>query len=177
LFEHDGQISKREIRAVTLSALAPRQGEFLWDVGAGAGSVAIEWMLAHAALSAAAIEQHPERAARIRRNAAALGTPGLHVVEGTAPEALGNLRRPNAVFVGGGASDCGMLDFVTDALLPGGRLAVNAVTLETEALLIARHAALGGDLIRIALTRSEPIGSMRGWRAAMPVTQWSWKKP
>lgn len=177
LFEHDGQISKREIRALTLSALAPRQGEFLWDVGAGAGSIAIEWMLSHASLSAAAIEQNPERAARIRRNAAALGTPSLHVVEGTAPKAIGNLPRPNAVFVGGGASAPGMLDFVADALLPAGRLVVNAVTLKTEALLIGRHTMLGGDLIRIAVTRSERVGRIRGWRAAMPVTQWSWKKP
>jgi precorrin-6B C5,15-methyltransferase / cobalt-precorrin-6B C5,C15-methyltransferase len=177
LFEHDGQITKREIRALTLSALAPRRGEFLWDVGAGAGSVAIEWMLTDASLKAAAIEQRPERAARIWRNAAALGVPGLEVIEGTAPEAFATLPRPNAVFVGGGASKPALLDYVVNALAPGGRLVVNAVTLETEALLIARHVALGGDLIRIGITRSERVGSMSGWRPALPVTQWCWVKP
>jgi precorrin-6Y C5,15-methyltransferase (decarboxylating) len=177
LFEHDGQITKREIRALTLSALAPRRGELLWDVGAGAGSVAIEWMLADPSLKATAIERQPERAARIRRNAAGLGVPGLIVVEDTAPEALATLPRPNAVFVGGGASNPGVLDLVVDALTPGGRLVVNAVTLETEALLLARHAAHGGELIRIAITRSERVGGMSGWRPAMPVTQWCWSKP
>jgi precorrin-6Y C5,15-methyltransferase (decarboxylating) len=177
LFEHDGQITKREIRALTLSALAPRCGEFLWDVGAGAGSVAIEWMLADASLSAVAIEQRPERALRIRRNAAALGVPGLNIVEGPAPEALANLPQPNAVFVGGGAGQPGVLDVVVAALASGGRLVVNAVTLETEALLLARHGALGGELNRIAITRSARVGSMSGWRPAMPVTQWCWVKP
>jgi precorrin-6Y C5,15-methyltransferase (decarboxylating) len=177
LFEHDGQITKREIRALTLSALAPRRGEFLWDVGAGAGSVAIEWMLADASLKSVAIERQPERAARIRRNAAAVGVPGLEVIEGTAPDALTKLPRPDAVFVGGGASEPGVLDHVVDALAAGGRLVVNAVTLETEALLIARHAALGGELIRIAITRGERVGSMSGWRPALPVTQWCWSKP
>jgi precorrin-6Y C5,15-methyltransferase (decarboxylating) len=177
LFEHDGQITKREIRALTLSALAPRRGEFLWDIGAGAGSVAIEWMLADISLRAVAIEQRPERAARIRRNAAALGVPGLAVIEGTAPDALMNLPRPHAVFLGGGARTPGLLDRVVAALTPGGRLVVNAVTLESEALLLARHGALGGELIRIGITRSERIGSMSGWRPAMPVTQWCWSKP
>ena len=177
LFEHDRQITKREIRALTLSALAPRRGELLWDVGAGAGSVAIEWMLADPSLKATAIERKPERAARIRRNAATLGVPGLEVIEGIAPDALTKLPRPNAVFVGGGASNPGVLDLVVDALTPGGRLVVNAVTLETEALLLARHGAHGGELIRIAITRSERVGGMSGWRPAMPVTQWCWSKP
>jgi precorrin-6Y C5,15-methyltransferase (decarboxylating) len=177
LFEHDGQITKREIRALTLSALAPRRGEFLWDVCAGAGSVAIEWMLADTSLTAAAIEQRPERAARIRRNAAALGVPGLQVIEGMAPDALIKLPRPHAVFVGGGARKPGLLDYIVDVLAPGGRLVVNAVTLETEALLIARHTALGGELIRIAIARSERVGSMSACRPALPVTQWCWGKP
>src|SRR6266851_1554831 len=145
LFEHDRQITKREIRAVTLSSLAPRHGELLWDVGAGAGSVAIEWMHADPSLRAIAVEARADRAARIRRNAAAFGVPALEVVEGTAPAALTGLPPPDAIFVGGGASDPGVLDHVIDVLRPPARLVVNAVTLQTEALLIARHAALGGE--------------------------------
>jgi precorrin-6B C5,15-methyltransferase / cobalt-precorrin-6B C5,C15-methyltransferase len=182
LFEHDGQITKREIRAITLSALAPRRGEFLWDVGAGAGSVAIEWMLADPTLRAAAVEMRPDRAARIRRNAAALGVPSLDVVEGEAPAALGTLARPDAVFIGGGACD-DVLDAAIAALRPRGRLVVNAVTLASEALLLARHAVLGGELVRIAIARASPVGGMTdpaaplAWRPAMPVTQWVWDKP
>jgi precorrin-6Y C5,15-methyltransferase (decarboxylating) len=207
LFEHDGQITKREIRAVTLSALAPRCGELMWDIGAGAGSVAIEWMLADPSMRAVAIEASAERAARIARNAAAFGVPGLVVVQGKAPDILSSViareggrssargagrtgcpafaghdgrgdaaARPDAIFVGGGCS-AAVLDAATTALRPGGRLVVNAVTLETEALLIARHAAHGGTLIRIAIERAEPIGGMTTWRPALPVTQWSWSKP
>jgi precorrin-6B C5,15-methyltransferase / cobalt-precorrin-6B C5,C15-methyltransferase len=177
LFEHDGQITKREIRAVTLSALAPRRGELLWDIGAGAGSVAIEWMLADPSLRAVAIEKRPERIARIRRNAAAFGVPGLEIVEGTAPDALSKLPPPQAIFIGGGVSDWGVLDTAIHALRPTGRLVVNAVTLDGEAQLLARHAALGGELIRIAIARSGAIGAKAGWRAALPVTQWAWNKP
>jgi precorrin-6B C5,15-methyltransferase / cobalt-precorrin-6B C5,C15-methyltransferase len=177
LFEHDGQITKREIRAVTLSSLAARRGELLWDIGAGSGSVAIEWMLADPAMRAIAVEQRADRAARIRRNAAACGVPGLDIIEGAAPAALSGLATPDAVFIGGGASDVGTLDAAARALRPGGRLVVNAVTLETETLLLARHAALGGELIRIALSRAAPVGEKTGWRAAMPVTQWLWTKP
>jgi precorrin-6Y C5,15-methyltransferase (decarboxylating) len=177
LFEHDGQITKREVRALTLSALAPRRGERLWDVGSGAGSVAIEWMLADISLSAIAVEAHAERAARIARNAAALGVPGLEVVHGAAPAALAGLALPDAIFIGGGASEPGMLDVCAEALRAGGRLVVNAVTLATEALLIARHANLGGELTRIAIARAEPLGRKTGWRPAMPITQWTWTKP
>ncbi len=177
LFEHDGQITKREIRAVTLSSLAPRRGELLWDIGAGSGSIAIEWLLADPAMRAVAIERRADRAARIGRNAAAFGVPGLAIVEGAAPAALGGLATPDAVFVGGGGGEAGMLDAAARALRPGGRLTVNAVTLETEALLLARHAALGGELIRIAMARADTLGEKTGWRAAMPVTQWSWTKP
>jgi precorrin-6B C5,15-methyltransferase / cobalt-precorrin-6B C5,C15-methyltransferase len=177
LFEHDGQITKREIRAVTLSALAPRRGELLWDIGAGSGSVAIEWMLADPMMRAIAIERRADRVARIARNAAAFGVPGLEVVEGTAPGALAALSAPDAVFVGGGASDASVLDAASRALRSGGRLAVNAVTLETGALLLARHAALGGELIRIAISRAEPLGGMSALRPALPVTQWVWSKP
>jgi precorrin-6Y C5,15-methyltransferase (decarboxylating) len=177
MFEHDGQITKREVRAMTLSALAPRRGELLWDVGAGAGSVAIEWMLADPSLRAIAIEAQIERAARIRRNGASFGVPGLQIVHGAAPGALAGLSAPDAIFLGGGASDPGVLDAVEAALPSGGRLVVNAATLQTEALLLARHASLGGELIRIAIARAEPVGSMTAFRPALPVTQWQWVKP
>ncbi len=176
LFEHDGQITKREIRAMTRSSLAPRRGELLWDVGAGSGSVAIEWMLADPAMRAIAVERRADRAARIRRNAAAFGVPGLEVITGEAPAALSSLAAPDAIFVGGG-SDAGLLDAVSRALRPSGRLVVNAVTLETEALLLARHAAFGGELIRVAIARADAVGAKTGWRTAMPVTQWIWTKP
>lgn len=177
LFENDGQLTKREIRAVTLSALAPRRGELLWDIGAGAGSVGIEWMLADPSLRAIAIEERTERAARVRRNAGALGVPGLNVIEGRAPEALVDLSTPDAIFVGGGASEPGVMEAAIAALKSGGRLVVNAVTLETEAILLAQHASRGGDLMRIAISRAAPVAGMTGWRPAMPVTQWSWVKP
>jgi precorrin-6B C5,15-methyltransferase / cobalt-precorrin-6B C5,C15-methyltransferase len=187
LFEHDGAITKREIRAVTLSSLAPCRGELLWDIGAGAGSIAIEWMLADASMRAVAIEPRPDRAARIARNAAAFGVPGLEIVEGRAPAALENLPQPNAVFVGGGASDPGVLDGAAAGLPVGGRLVVNAVTLETEGLLISRHARLGGELVRLAIARADeleppilPEGPGKrpvAWRPALPVTQWAWVKP
>jgi len=177
LFEHDGQITKREVRALTLSALAPRRGETLWDIGAGSGSVAIEWMLADPSLSALAIEADPERAARIARNASAFGVPDLAITIGTAPEALSGLPPPHAIFIGGGGSDPGVLDAAIAALRPGGRLVANAVTLELEALLLARHAALGGSLNRIAIARADAVGSMTGWRPSMPITQWVWSKP
>jgi len=177
LFEHDGQITKREIRALTLSSLAPRRGELLWDLGAGAGSVAIEWMLADPVMRAIAVEARADRAARIARNAASFGVPGLRIIEGMAPAALDRLPVPDAIFIGGGASDAGVLDAATRALRPGGRLAVNAVTLQSEALLLGRHSSLGGELIRLAVSRAQPIGQKTGWHAAMPVTQWIWKKP
>ncbi len=176
MFEHDGQITKRELRAVTLSSLAPRRGELLWDIGAGAGSVAIEWMLCDTSLSAIAIEERADRAARIRRNAVALGVPGLQIVEGAAPGALAGLAAPSAVFIGGGAADPGVLDAAVAALKPGGRLVVNAVTLATENELLARHAAMGGALTRIAIARAQALGDETGWRPAMPITQWTWTK-
>ena len=176
LFEHDGQITKREIRAITLSSLAPTRGQVLWDIGAGSGSVAIEWMLADPSLRAIAIEARPDRAARIWRNAAALGVPELEVIEGHAPDALAGLATPDAIFIGGGASAPGVLDAAIAALRPGGRLVANAVTLETEAELIARHRALGGELTRIAVSRAEAVGGKTGWRPAMPVTQLRWVK-
>lgn len=176
-FEHDGQLTKREIRAMTLSALAPRQGELLWDIGAGSGSVSIEWMLRHPANRAIAIEPRPDRAARAARNAAAIGTPDLQIVEGKAPAALADLPRPDAVFVGGGGTDPAVIDAAWAALPPGGRLVVNAVTLETQADLMARRTRLGGELVSVQIARADPVGPFHGWRAAMPVVQWAVTKP
>ncbi len=180
LFEHDGQMTKREIRALTLSALAPRRGERLWDVGAGCGSVAIEWMLADASLSAIAIEQRSDRAARVKRNAAAFGVPHLELIEGSAPEALEGLAPPDAVFIGGGATVPGIIEAAQSALRSGGRLVVNAVTLETEGVLLTYQSRWGGSLTRIAISRAGPIGGedarMLGWRPAMPIVQWAWVK-
>jgi precorrin-6Y C5,15-methyltransferase (decarboxylating) len=176
-FEHDGQLTKREIRAMTLSALAPRRGELLWDIGAGAGSIAIEWMLADPSLRAIAVEAGRERAERIRRNAERLGVPALKVVTGEAPAALAGLDHPDAVFIGGGGTDPGVLDAALAAVRPRGRVVANAVTLEMEALLLARHSAIGGSLVRLSVARAGAVGTMTGWHAAMPVTQWTWVKP
>ncbi|MFN7103410.1 MAG: precorrin-6y C5,15-methyltransferase (decarboxylating) subunit CbiE [Pseudorhizobium sp.] len=176
LFEHDGQMTKREIRAVTLSALAPRRGELLWDIGAGSGSIGIEWMLRHPSMRAIGIEADPVRATRARRNARAFGVPGLSIVEGTAPAALAGLEPPDAIFIGGGGSEPGMLETAMRCLKPEGRLVANAVTLEMEAVLLAAQARFGGHLIRLQVSRAEPVGSMQGWRSAMPVTQWAWQK-
>jgi precorrin-6B C5,15-methyltransferase / cobalt-precorrin-6B C5,C15-methyltransferase len=176
LFEHDGQITKREIRALTLSALSPRCGELLWDIGAGSGSIGIEWMLADPSMRTIAIEANAERAVRISRNATNLGVPGLVLVEGQAPAALDGLPQPDAIFIGGGGSEAGVFDTAVAALKPGGRLVANAVTLEMEAVLLAAQAKLGGNLIRVDVSRAAPVGSMQGWKPAMPVTQWSWTK-
>lgn len=177
LFEHDGQITKREIRAMVLSALAPLEGELLWDVGAGSGAVGIEWMLRDPSLRAIAVEVDPARALRIGRNSLAFGVPGLDVVVGSVPGALDGLERPDAIFVGGAVGVEGVIPAVVSALRPGGRLVVNAVTLEGEAVLIARHAAHGGELTRIALSRAAPLGALTAWRPALPVIQWRWTKP
>lgn len=175
-FEHDGQITKREIRALTLSALAPRRGELLWDIGAGSGSVGIEWMLADTSLSAIAIEADGARLRRIGDNAAALGVPGLVLKHGKAPAILDKLAQPDAIFVGGGGTDDGVVDAAMTALKPGGRLVANAVTLEMEALLALLHGQVGGTLTRLQIARAEALGSMSGWRPAMPITQWVWVK-
>lgn len=176
LFEHDGQITKRPVRALTLAALAPRRGELLWDIGAGSGSISVEWMLADPSCRAIGIEMDSLRAERIGRNALAFGVPDLQVVVGTAPQALGNLPTPDAIFVGGGGSDAGVMEAAMDALAPGGRLVANAVTLEMEALLLQLHAELGGELMRLAVSTAEPLGDMQGWRSSMPITQWVWVK-
>lgn len=173
LFRHDGQLTKREIRAVTLSTLAPRGGELLWDVGAGSGAIGIEWLLAHPANRAIGIEAREDRLGNARANAIGLGVPHYDLRLGSAPEALTGLPAPDAVFVGGGASREGVLDTVWQSLPKGGRLVVNAVTLESEAILIAWQARHGGALLRLAIERAGPVGGLTGWRAAMPVVQWS----
>ena len=171
-FEHDGQITKREIRAITLSQLAPRRGELLWDVGSGSGSIAIEWMLADASNNAVAIEVRHDRAERIACNALSFGVPGLSVVTGEAPQVFIDLPKPDAIFIGGGASAPGMIERAFDALPPGGRLIVNAVTLATQAACVDWRARWGGELAQISVAHAEPVGRYSGWRAAMPIVQW-----
>lgn len=172
-FEHDGQLTKRDLRASALSRLAPVPGQLLWDVGAGAGSVAIEWSRTDPRCRAVAIEQHDDRADRIGRNTQRLGVPGVQVVRGSAPAALAGLPRPDAVFIGGGAGVAGVLDKCWEALLPGGRLVVHAVTIETEALLLQRFRDQGGELVRLSVERAEPLGSFTGWTPARAITQWA----
>jgi precorrin-6Y C5,15-methyltransferase (decarboxylating) len=171
-YENDGQLTKRHVRAITLSSLAPSPGELLWDVGGGAGSIGIEWMRQHPANAAICVECDLERASRIRRNAEALGVPGLDVVTGSAPPALAGLPTPDAIFIGGGAGTPGMIDTCWRALRPGGRLVANVTTLESERAVYAAQARYGGELTRIEITRAAPIGRYTGWRPAMPVTQW-----
>jgi len=179
LFEHDGQLTKREVRAVTLSALAPRQGELLWDVGLGAGSIAIEWLLRHSSLKAIGIEDQPERAARAARNAAALGTPDLLIVQKRAPEAFADLPRPDAVFIGGGLSDPGMFEAAWSALKSGGRLVANAVSLQSESQLIGFFQRHGGELVRLEVAKAGKAGTggVFVWRPAAPIVQWRARKP
>ena len=176
-YEHDGQLTKRDVRAVTLARLAPSAGELLWDVGAGSGSIGIEWMRSHPSCRAIAVEAQPTRADRLRRNAEGLGVPDLNVVVGSAPDALRNLPTPDAIFIGGGGSDAGVLGACWDALRPGGRLVANAVTLETESTLIDAYRRLGGELTRLAVSHVAPIGEMLRWSPAAPVTQWVVTKP
>lgn len=172
-YDHDGQITKREVRAITLARLGPVPGELLWDVGAGAGSIGIEWMRAHRSCRAIAIEERPLRAARIEANARALGVPGIRVVVGEAPAALAGLGAPDAVFIGGGVTAPGMVDACWEALRPGGRLVVNAVTIESERVVTQARERLGGDLTRIDIGRAGAVGGFTGWRPMMPVTQWA----
>lgn len=174
VYEHDGQLTKRDLRACALARLAPTPGEHLWDVGAGAGSVGIEWMRAHATCTATAVEADAVRVERIGRNAGRLGVPGLAVVHGRAPEALAGLPAPDAVFVGGGASSPGVLQACREALAPGGRLVVHGVTLETEQVLVEAHRTLGGELTRVFVETAAPIGGFTGWSPARTVTQWAW---
>ena len=172
-FEHDGQLTKRDLRALALSRLAPVPGELIWDVGAGAGSVAVEWMRTDPRCRAVAVEASAGRAERIARNASRLGVPALEVRHGSAPDALEGLDDPDAVFVGGGATAPGLLDTCWERLRPGGRLVVHAVTLETEAVLTSWRRRVGGELVRVSVEHAEPLGSFTGWRPARPVVQWA----
>jgi precorrin-6B C5,15-methyltransferase / cobalt-precorrin-6B C5,C15-methyltransferase len=175
-FEHDGQLTKREVRALALTALAPVPGQLLWDVGAGSGSIGIEWMRVHPASRAIAIEPRADRRERIARNAAALGVPDLAVKAGYAPQALTGLSAPDAVFVGGGVTAEGVMAACWDAIAPGGRLVANAVTIEGQAVLAGWRQRLGGTLTRIGVERAEGLGSLTTWRPALPVVQWSIQK-
>lgn len=176
-YRHDGQLTKREVRAVALARLAPGPGQLLWDVGAGCGSVGIEWMRAAPRARAIAIEKNAERADLIAANAAALGTPGLDLVRGEAPDCLTTLEAPDAVFLGGGLGAPGLLGACWEALKPGGRFVANAVTLESEVQLIDWQARLGGELVRLSVARAEPVGKFQGWKPMMPVTQLTTVKP
>lgn len=171
-YEHDGQISKRIVRAAALAHLRPARDELLWDLGAGAGSVSVEWCRAAPGARAIAVERDPDRAARIGRNARRLGVPGIQVVSGVNVDALTWLPAPDAVFVGGGAST-DLLHTALAMLQPGGRFVVHAVTVETEALVLDLHARLGGEVSRISVEHLNPLGRFRGWEPARPVTQWS----
>ncbi|MFJ3584620.1 precorrin-6y C5,15-methyltransferase (decarboxylating) subunit CbiE [Streptomyces sp. NPDC090127] len=173
VYAHDGQLTKRYVRAATLAALAPAPGELLWDIGGGSGSIGIEWMRTDRSCRAVAVEKDPERAGRIARNADALGVPALRVVTAAAPAGLAGLPTPDAVFIGGGLTAPGLLDACWDALPAGGRLVANTVTLESEALLARRYGEHGGELVRLAVAQAVPVGGFTGWRQAMPVTQWS----
>ncbi|OBH25117.1 precorrin-6Y-methylase [Mycobacterium sp. E342] len=170
-FRHDGQITKHGIRAVTLAALAPRPGERLWDVGAGSGSISVQWCLSGIGCSAAAFERDERRRHNIAFNAAACGA--AIDVHGDAPGAFGGLEPPSAIFIGGGLTQPGLLDACLASLPDGGRLVANAVTAESEALLAQSHSRFGGQLRRFQHYHGEPLGGFTGWRPQMPVTQWS----
>jgi precorrin-6Y C5,15-methyltransferase (decarboxylating) len=175
-FEHDGKITKREFRAAAVARLHPHAGALLWDVGAGCGSIAVEWLRAAVGGRAIAVEPDPARRSMAGRNAAALGVPEIDIREGRAPEALLDLPAPDAVFFGGGLSAEGF-GAAIGKLKPGGRLVAHAVTLESEALLLDFYRRHGGELTRLSVARAEPLGGRTAWRAAMPVTQWAWVKP
>ena len=176
-FDTDGQLTKREVRAVTLAQLAPLPNQTLWDVGAGTGSVGIEWMRLQPTCSCIAFEMREDRAARIRKNAARLGVPNLMVIQGPAPQTFTSLSSPDVIFIGGGVSDNELFEACWARLSSGGRLVANAVTLQSEASLIARHTIYGGDLMRMMVARADPVGGSFGWRPMMPITQWTVTKP
>ncbi|WP_346828912.1 precorrin-6y C5,15-methyltransferase (decarboxylating) subunit CbiE [Pseudomonas abietaniphila] len=169
-FRHDGQLTKRDVRAITLARLAPVPGELLWDVGAGCGSIGIEWMRAHPTCRAVAIESNEDRQQLIEFNRDALGVPGLQLVRGRAPDALEGLEPPDAIFIGGGVTRAGVLDSCWQQLRSGGRLIANAVTLQSEAMLVNWREQHGGDLTRIHLAHAKPLGEFDTWRQALPIT-------
>lgn len=176
-YRHDGQITKRDLRALALARLAPAPGELLWDVGAGCGSIGIEWMRAHPSCRTIAIEAHPDRQRFIEHNRDALGVPALELVAGRAPDALAGLRAPDAVFVGGGVSREGVLDACWAGLKPGGRFVAHAVTLQGEAALVAWRERHGGTLTRVSVAHAQPLGGFDAWRQALPVTLYDARKP
>ena len=176
-YESDGQLTRREARALALAALAPGPGQLLWDVGAGSGSIGIEWMRVDARCRAVAVERRHDRAERVRRNATNLGVPDLEVVCGNAPEVLSGLPGPAAVFVGGGVTADGLLETCWERLEPGGRLVAHAVTIESEAVLHRWQRAVGGHLVRLAASHAGPLGGFTAWRPALPVTHWQVTRP
>lgn len=176
-FEHDGQLTKRDVRAVTLARLAPTPGELLWDVGAGSGSIGIEWMRAHPSCRTLAIEADTGRQALIERNRETLGVPGLQLIRGSAPQALAGLERPDAIFIGGGVTRDGVLQTCWEQLKPGGRLVANAVTLQSEMTLMAWRERHGGELTRIHIAQAQPLGEFDTWRQALPITLLDLVKP
>jgi len=172
LFQHDGTMTKQEVRAVTVAKLMPMRGALLWDIGTGCGSIAVEWMRAARYARAIGIEPRAERRAMAAANALALGVPKLELIEGKVPAALEGLPAPDAIFIGGGLSRK-TFEVAWEALRPLGRLVANAVTLESEAILVALQKRHGGDLIKITINRAEDLGKMSGWKPLRPVTQWS----
>ena len=176
-YETDGQLTRREARALALAALAPGPGQLLWDIGAGSGSVGIEWMRADSRSRAIAVEARADRAERVRRNAVALGVPGLDVVCGRAPGALAGLSVPDAVFLGGGLTADGVLEACWQRLRPGGRLVAHAVTVESEAALHQWQRTVGGQLVKLAISYAGPLGGFTTWRPALPITQWQVTRP
>jgi len=177
LFEHDGQLTKREVRAATLARLAPYPGALLWDVGAGCGSVAIEWMRSARDAAAIAIERDSSRGALIARNARRLGVPTLRVVEGEASASVADLPTPDAIFLGGDVANDALFDQCWQRLRPGGMLVANAVTMDGEQALFARQQRLSGDLVRIDVASLDAVGGHRVLRPRLPVTQWAVRKP
>ncbi|MGY2442289.1 precorrin-6y C5,15-methyltransferase (decarboxylating) subunit CbiE [Pseudomonas sp. SDO52101_S400] len=176
-FQHDGQLTKRDVRAITLARLAPTPGELLWDVGAGSGSIGIEWMRAHPSCRALAIEADEGRQQLIEHNRDALGVPGLQLIRGSAPQALAGLERPDAIFIGGGVTREGVLDTCWAQLKPGGRLVANAVTLQSEMTLMSWRERHGGELTRIHIAQAQPLGEFDTWRQALPITLLDLVKP
>jgi precorrin-6Y C5,15-methyltransferase (decarboxylating) len=176
-YQHDGQLSKRDVRAITLARLAPRPGELLWDVGAGCGSIGIEWLRSHPSCRAIAIEADAGRQQLIVHNRDALGVPSLQLLAGKAPEALVGLEAPDAIFIGGGVTLPGVLELCWQQLKPGGRLVANAVTLQSEATLLAWRSQHGGELTRIQVAQAQPLGDFDTWRSALPITLLELHKP
>ena len=179
IFNNDGQITKREIRATTIAKLTPFKDYLLWDIGACSGSVSIEWMRSSENLKAIAIECDSQRIEFLKKNAIELGVPNLEIIQGRAPDIIAGIKKPNAIFIGGGLSvDNGIaiIEKSINSLLHNGRLVINAVTIETEILLINNYRKYGGDLTRIAVSKIKKVGSSNAWDDYMPVVQWAYHK-